>query len=173
MSLDLAATLRRLKPQKVRGPLARRSDDALPFVAEPVGAGPVLLLDTTVYIDTLQGRLPDEVGKLLTLRQLDHSSVALAELAHAFGRLDPAHPGTAGALRAIEAVIAAVPVHRLAAPSVQATVEAGIIAGTVARLRGLAKTDRQPLFNDAALFLQALEGGSTLLTRNIADLDLL
>jgi hypothetical protein len=56
-------------------------------------------------------------------------------------------------------------------PSVEAVVEAGIVTGAVARLRGLPKADRQPLFNDACLFLQALENGLHLLSRNIGDMD--
>ena len=46
-------------------------------------------------------------------------------------------------------------------------------AGVIARLRGLPKTDRQPFMNDATLFLQALESGFTLVSRNISDMDLI
>jgi hypothetical protein len=45
--------------------------------------------------------------------------------------------------------------------------QAGIVTGLIARLRGLSKADRQPLLNDAMLFLQALENGCCLLTRDI------
>lgn len=72
MSFDLAASLRRLKPEKKTDPLRRRGDDALPFVADGATVGPPLLLDTTVYIDTLQDRLPEEVADLLRLRRIDH-----------------------------------------------------------------------------------------------------
>lgn len=173
MSFDLAASLRRLKPEKKTDPLRRRGDDALPFVADGATVGPPLLLDTTVYIDTLQDRLPEEVADLLRLRRIDHSSFGVAELAFAFGRLDPSHAGTPDALRSLHEAIDAIPDHRLAAPSVQAVVEAGLLSGTVARLRRLRDDGRQPLFNDAVLLLQAYEQGGTLLSRNIADLDVL
>lgn len=173
MSFDIAATLRRLKPEKRIGPLARRDDSHLTFVGPTVTAGPPLLLDTTVYIDALQDRLPPEVMELLRIRQINHSAVAIAEMAHVLGRLDPTHPGTASVSQAVQSSIAIVPAHRLRAPSVEAMAEAGILTGMHARLCGLPKTDQQPLLNDAQLFLQALEQGCHLLTRNVRDMDLL
>jgi hypothetical protein len=61
--------------------------------------GKELLLDTCVYIDVLQGRTPVAVDALLQVRTLNHLSVCVAELVHAFGRLDPRHPGTATMLK--------------------------------------------------------------------------
>lgn len=173
MSLDLAAALRRLKPEKRTAPLARRPDRDLPFVDDEVEAGPPLLLDTTVYIDVLQGRAPPRVGALLRVRQVNHSAIAVGELAHLLGRLDPGHPGTSAVLAEIRTTIEDVPQHRLSAPSTQALVEAGIVTGTAARLRSLRREDRQPFLNDACLFLHALETGSVLLSRNVGDMDLI
>jgi predicted nucleic acid-binding protein len=173
LSFDLAASLRRLKPRKRTESLARRDDGDLDFVGRAVAAGPALLLDTNVYIDAFQGRLPGEVKELIAIRQLNHSSIAAAELAHAFGRLDPRHSHTGPALATVQAVLEAIPPHRLRAPSIEATVEAGIVTGLVARLRGLPKTERQPLLNDALLFLQAQENGFCLLTRDVGDMDLI
>lgn len=171
MSFDVASTLRRLKPQKRIGALSRRPDSDLSFVDANLSAGAGLLLDTTVYIDVLQNRLPAEVKALLSVREVNHSSIAVAELGHAFGRLDPSHPDTPAALMEIQGVIEDIPDHRLTGPSVQAVIEAGILTGAIARSRGLAKSDRQPLFNDACMFLQALESGLHLLSRNVADMD--
>lgn len=173
MAFDLAAALRRLKPGKRTTALARRHDAALPFVDRAPSAGLPLLLDTTVYIDVLTGRAPSEVKALLRIRQINHSSIVLGELTHLFGRLDPADPGTGAVLAEIAATIDDIPAHRLSPPSVQAFAEAGIVTGIIARLRGLPKVDRQPLMNDATLFLQALEGGAVLLSRNIGDMDLI
>ncbi|MEH3159068.1 MAG: hypothetical protein PGN08_09120 [Sphingomonas taxi] len=173
MAFDLAASLRRLKPDKRTAPLALRPDTALPFVGDEALGGPPLLLDTTVYIDVLQGRAPAAVKDLLRVRQIHHSAVALGELTHAFGRLDPGHAGSNAAWSAIAATIADIPAHRLAAPGIGAFADAGIVTGIIARLRGLAKADRQPLMNDALLFLQALDSGCTLLSRNIGDMDLI
>lgn len=65
MSFDVAASARRLKPQRATQPLARRPDARLNFVPAEPGPGPELLLDTCVYIDVLQGRTPAQVDDLL------------------------------------------------------------------------------------------------------------
>jgi len=171
LAFDLAATLRRLKPAKRVAPLTRRADNELQFVGETIVSGPGLLLDTSVYIDVLQGRAPRAVKDLLLAREVNHSSVALAELVHLFGRLDPSHKDTASVLAPIGAAIAEIRPHRLTAPTIQALAEAGIVTGMIARLTDLPKVDRQPMLNDATMFMQALENGFTMLTRNISDMD--
>lgn len=173
MSFDVAAALRRLKPEKQTGSLQRRDDDELLFAPAQAVAGPPLLLDTTVYIDSLQGRLPAAVGELLKVRQIHHSAVALAELTHVLGRLDPSHPKTAATKKSVQGTIMAIPEHRLQAPNVSIMGEAGILTGLFARRQGLSKEGAQALLNDAMLFLQALSSGCHLLTRNISDMDYL
>lgn len=173
MSFDLAASLRRLKPEKRTRPLVRRPDDDLAFVGWDWSGGSPLMLDTSVYIDILQGRAPPAVEELVRERQPNHSSVAVSELTHLFGRLDPAHPGTKAVLGEVRGVLDDIPARRLSTPSVRAVAEAGIVTGILARLTGLPRTDRQPLLNDATLFLQALEEGATLMSGNIADMDLI
>ena len=173
MTLDLASALRRPKPEKRTSPLARRLDSDLSFIENEPIAGPPLLLDSTVYIDVLQARAPSALEEMLRVRQVNHSSVAVCELVHNFGRLDPDHPGTAAILSPIRRTIDSIPAHRLSSPSIQAVAEAGIVTGIVARLYGLPKTDKQPWLNDAMLFFHALEGGSTLVSRNISDMDLI
>lgn len=172
MAFDLDGTLRRLKPEKRSGSFRRRKDASLPFVTEDTPATP-LLLDTTVYIDRLNDRLPGVVTRLLEKSTVNHSSVAMAELAHPFGRLDANHPNTAETLQVIRAAFALIPPHRIGTPSAQAAIEAGIVTGIIARRTNLPKEDRQPMLNDATLLLHALETGAALLTRNISDLDLI
>ncbi len=173
MSFDIAASLRRLKPHKQTAPLRRRSDSDLLFADQLDPVGSPLQLDTTVYIDALQDRLPDAAVALLRVRQINHSSVAVAELSHLLGRLDPAHRGTAKISAAIARTIASIPAHRLLVPSVTVAAEAGILTGLYARLQGVQRQHRLALLNDAQLFLQALAEGFTLLSRNIADMDYL
>jgi predicted nucleic acid-binding protein len=160
-----------LKPEKRIRPLVRRADDALPFVDQQQNAGPPLLLDTTVYVDVLQGRAPASLDALLRVRQINHSSVALSELTHLFGRLDPANPQTKSILAQIKGTIDDIPQHRLSAPSVQAMASAGVVAGVIARLRGLTKADHQFFLNDACMVFHAIESGSILVSRNIVDMD--
>lgn len=93
--------------------------------------------------------------------------MALAELTHLFGRLDPKHPGTAPALRELTAIVADIPERRLSTPSLQAFGNAGMLAGLAARLSG--RPHGQAALNDALLHLQAAEGGWMLVTRNAGD----
>lgn len=129
-----------------------------------------MLLDTCVYLDVLQGRTPPQVDDLLRLRIVNHSTVALAELTHLFGRLDPAHAGTRSVLATIGEVIDDIPPHRLTAPGERAFGEAGMLAGVAARLGG--RPAGVATLNDALLFLQARETGCALLTGNVADFDI-
>lgn len=171
MSFDLARALRRIKPQRTAVAIRRRPLEALPVVESPVTAGAELLLDTCVYIDVLQGRTPARVDELLEARTVNHSTICLAEITHLFGRLDPAHSGTKGVLREVQRTISDIPDHRLSSPSVTAMGEAGMLAGLVSRLVGIQRNDRPLLLNDASIYLQALERGWTVLTRNIRDFD--
>jgi predicted nucleic acid-binding protein len=171
LSFDLARALRRIKPQRTVGSMQRRRTTDLPLVQTPIAAGAELLLDTGVYIDVLQGRTPANVDDLLEARILNHSTVCLAELTHLFGRLDPAHASTRTVLREIRRTIEGIPSHRLSAPSTTAMGEAGMLAGLVARLSGIDRGEDASLLNDANLYLQALERGWILLTRNAHDFD--
>jgi len=169
LSFDVAASLRRLQPQRTAFSLKHHRDTELLFVTDSLGPGPELLLDTCVYIDSLQGRTPAEVDRLLTLRTVNHSSVALAELTHFFGRLDPRHPETKASLESLRGTLNDIPPHRLTAPSIRACGEAGMLAGLTARITG--RAHGPDLLNDTALLLQAGETGTVLLTRNIRDFD--
>lgn len=127
------------------------------------------MLDTSVYIDVLQGRTSVDVDRMLQTRIVNHSTVALSELTHLIGALDPGHPGTAGVLRTLGQTLDELPAHRLSAPSTRAFGEAGMLAGLVARLTGQGKTTA--LLNDAMIFLHAAETGCDLLTGNVRDFD--
>jgi predicted nucleic acid-binding protein len=171
LSFDLKASLRRLKPGRRTTPLVRRSDDALPFVSATAAGGPELLLDTCVYIDILQRRAPEELKSLLATRLCNHSGIVLAELTHLFGRLDPRDDRTARVLAEISGVISAMPAHRLSPPSLRVLGEAGILAALAMRLAGIERGREQALLNDATVYLQAVEQGQTVLTRNVREFD--
>jgi predicted nucleic acid-binding protein len=171
LNFDLIKSLRRLKPSRRTVGLARRPDKDVPFVLEQTLRGPALLLDTCVYIDVLQHHAPGSVRRLMRIRPVNHSSIALAELTHLFGRLDPRDERTDKMLGKILRMITALPLHRSRAPSVRATGEAGILAGLAARLGGIESGREQALLNDAMLYLQAIEQGQVVLTRNIREFD--
>jgi predicted nucleic acid-binding protein len=134
---------------------------------------PKLLLDTTVYIDALQGRIPDNIEIALRTASLWHSSVTEAELAALAGLLDPAHPETASAIAKVAASIELRPAHRIITPDRDAWREAGILAGLLSRLQHYAKNERRKELNDALIFLTAAMNGCAVLTRNVSEFDLL
>ena len=63
------------------------------------------------------------------------------------------------------------PSHRLSPPSLNAQGEAGILGGLVVRLAGIELGGEQALLNDAILYLQGVEQGQMVLTRNVREFD--
>lgn len=175
MAFDLGSALHSLKPQRRTGGLERRPDSALSWAGDQPPVGGTLLLDTSVYLDVLQGRTPEVVDDLLTYRLCHHSAVCLAELSHAFGRLDPAHPTTKPVLKVVADTIEDIPAHRLHAPDATAWGRAGMLAGLLFRLSHLPKGEghERRFLNDALIFHQAGLLGATVLTGNVRNFDCL
>jgi len=169
---DFAAALRwaRFDPGTT---LARRPDDELSFVGDAATAGPELLLDTCVYIDGLQARAPSVVADLLKIRHANHSTVAIQELMHTVGVLDPKHPGTRMAVKQIGAVLEGMPSHRVFEPGAETAGRAAFLSGMLCRLQGYQKGNKHRALQDCILFLQAQKAGFTVLTANVADFDYL
>ncbi|WP_137934509.1 type II toxin-antitoxin system VapC family toxin [Mesorhizobium comanense] len=173
MAFDLRSALRSLKPQRRTAGLERRPESALSWAGDEPAVGGALLLDTSVYLDVLQGRTPEAVDELLTYRLCHHSAVCLAELSHVFGRLDPAHPTTKSILKVVADTIEDIPGHRLHAPDATAWGRAGMLAGLLFRLSRLPKGEghERRFLNDALTFHQTGPLGATVLTANIRDFD--
>ena len=169
---DVAAALRwaRFDP---RATLARRPDTALPFASVAELAGQPLLLDTCVYIDQMQGRAPPLVEQLIDTRQVNHSTVAIQELMHVVGVLDPDDPRTPAVVAAVTSQIRAMPAHRTFTPDAEVLGRAALLAGILSRLQGYARDARLKALQDCVLFLQARKLGFAVLTANLAELDLL
>jgi hypothetical protein len=175
LSFDLGRSERAIMPQQAGRPLTPRAERELRWAENEPKTGAPLLIDTTVYLDTLQGRTSAAVDDLLRYRSIFHSAVCLAELTHAFGRLDPAHPSTKRALAAITGAIEDIPRHRLFAPDLDTWGKAGVLAGKALRLGRITPDQGQErkLLNDSLLFLQARKVGAAILTRNQHDFDVL
>jgi predicted nucleic acid-binding protein len=159
-----------------RGPstrLVRRDENLLPFVCEQAEAGSSLLLDTCVYIDQLQEKIPSTIADLIAVRQVNHSAVAVQELMYAVGALDPADPRSGPVVDQIGRMIEGMPRHRLHTPDTEVLAKAAVYAGMLSRNQNYARDDRRRALNDCVLFLQAVKLGCTVLTRNIKDFDLL
>jgi len=174
LSFDLKTSERALKPQQARGPLRPRAAKELRWAGDEPKTGRPLLIETTVYIDTLQGRTTAAVDDLLRYGSIFHSAVCLAELTHAFGRLAPAHASTKGALATIGGTIHDIPRHRLFAPDTDTWGKAGMLAGKALRLGRIPRGQGQErkLLNDSLIYLQASKIGAAILTRNVRDFDL-
>jgi predicted nucleic acid-binding protein len=166
-------SLRRLKPEKHTAQLVSRDRSELSFLGQLRRPFPKLLLDTTVYIDELQGRLPQDVEVSLRLAELWHSTVTEAELTALAGLLNPTHPETPHIVEQVLASVERRPSHRTLNPDREIWREAGILAGLLARLQHYGKNERRRALNDALLFLSASKHGCSVLTRNISDFDFL
>jgi predicted nucleic acid-binding protein len=170
---DAAAARRwaaRLDPGRT---LARRADAALPFAGVDDLAGQPLLLDTCVYIDQMQGRAPKLVEQLIDTRQVNHSAVAIQELMHTVGALDPADRRTPAVVQTVCGLVEAMPEHRIFPPDADVLGRAALLAGLLSRLQGYARDARLNALQDCVLFLQAQKLGFIVLTANLAEFDLL
>lgn len=170
MKVDLRRSLRRIKPEKWTGSLAPRTASYLDFVdaAEPFGLP--LLLDTCVYLDALEARLPVAAKELIKSRPVRHVSVVLGELTHFFGRLPPS-PANAAVLEKLRSALEIIDPRQLNTPTAGVSVEAGILCGLVFRLGGFQVGQEVAALNDATIYLHALDRGLTVLTRNHNDFD--
>jgi hypothetical protein len=156
-----------------RRTLSRRSDRELPFVHEEGLGGPPILLDTCVYIDQMQGRAPAILERFIATRQTNHSTVAIQELMHTVGVLNPADSRTFAAISEIGRHIGAMPPHRVFAPEPDVLGRAALLSGILCRLQGYSADHRLRALQDCVLFLQAQKLGFTALTANLSDFDYL
>ena len=171
-SAEVRRTLRRLRPAERRTKLEYRDHSQLPFI-EQLGLVPKLMLDTTVYIDELQGRLPRDVEISLRATSVWHSTVTECELSALAGLLAPDHPDSARVIEQVTKTIERRPSHRIVNPDRETWCEAGVIAGLLARLQQYGKAEQRRILNDALIFLSATKAGLAVLTRNVSDYDLL
>jgi hypothetical protein len=168
--LDAARRWARFDPPKT---LARRGDGELPFVDAILIGGQGLLLDTCVYIDQMQDRSPKVLDDLIAQRQVNHSTVAIQELMHAVGVLNPTNVRTAGVIAEIGKQIKAMPPHRIFAPDIEVLGRAALLSGILCRLQGYEKDGKLRALQDCVLFLQAQKLGLAVLTANVGDYDIL
>jgi predicted nucleic acid-binding protein len=168
---EIAAILRRNDPTRWNSSIPRRPPAQLSFNVAELSRDTPFLLDTTVYIDSFQGRLPEAIEKLLVGSVIFHCAVARAEIALSIGQLDPRDPRTPNRRALLEAVLDRMRPGRRLAPSERAWTEAAILAGILSRTQGLRAERRRELLNDALLLMTARERGLTLISRNVADMD--
>lgn len=154
-----------------RRTLDRRPDAKLPFIDDESSAGGALLLDTCVYIDQVQGHSPAAVDDVIAARQSHHSTIALQELMHTVGVLDPKDRRTATAVAEIRGLILSMLPHRIFTPDSDTLGRAALLAGMICRLQGYGADRRFRALADCVIFLQAQKLGLTVLTANVGDFD--
>jgi predicted nucleic acid-binding protein len=167
---DDAIRWSRFDPQRA---LSRRDDRDLPFLQEEALGGPPTLLDTCVYIDQMQGRAPPILERLIATRQTNHSTVAIQELMHSVGVLNPKDTRTAAAIAEIRRQINAMRPYRVFAPEADVLGKAALLSGILCRLQRYAADYRLRALQDCILFLQAQKLGCTVITANLSDFDYL
>jgi hypothetical protein len=170
---DVQLIIARNDPGRWPRPLTHRPKADLPFDPFQVSAGIPLLFDATVYIDQLKGQLPTSIVNLMASRIILHGAPALAELAVTIGALDPTDRRTQATLTPIVEMLTRINPSRIIAPSYEVWLEAAMLAGILARTQAIPKQARRKFLNDVLLFLQAVDTGSVLVSRNSRDLDLL
>ena len=120
----------------------------------------------------MQGRAPAPVERLIDIRQVNHSTVAIQEMMHTIGVLDPEHPRTARVINAVTRQIQAMTDHRVFTPDADVLGRAALLAGILSRVQRYARDTRLKALQDCTLFVQAQKLGFTVLTANLAEFDL-
>ena len=133
----------------------------------------MLVPDTNVYIMSAAGTLPEAARLLLERSLLFHCSVCLAELATGVANFDPSSSGWRSLRDHYAALFDAVPDSRLLTPDHQVWIEAGVIAGTLARAQNFQRDQRKECLNDALISLTAAKAGLPVLTANRDEFDLI
>ncbi len=174
-TIDLAALIRRRKPERRLGQIAAR-DRAELLTAEDVAelSGRFQVVpDTTVYIHAASGRLPAAAREILRRGLSWHCSVCLSELATGVANRSPRAPDWAAARDYFAGLFDSIPGTRVLTPDMQIWIDAGLLAGVLARTQGLQRHQRKEMLNDALILLTAARRGLPVMTANRAQFDLL
>jgi predicted nucleic acid-binding protein len=175
LSIDLDALLRRRKPERRGTALAQRPLDAL-LAAESVADQPGRLSyvpDTTVYIHQASGRLPSGARRLIERGLAFHCTVCLSELTVGLGHRNPEVAGYKDAREHFIELFESIPTSRVLQPDPTTFVDAGLIAGVLARVQTFQAAQRKQCLNDALIYLTAARAGYPVLTENRAEFDLI
>jgi predicted nucleic acid-binding protein len=174
LTTSLRVALRRHKPDRRREQVKLRPRADLVGVTDvPLAGRPTLLVDTNVYVMAAAGTLPPATAALIERALLFHCSVCLAELATGVANADPTGSKWQAIRDHYAALIDAIPETRLIAPDSQTWLEAGTIAGMLARTQGFQAHQRKECLNDALIFLSAAKAGLPVLTANRDEFDLI
>jgi predicted nucleic acid-binding protein len=174
LTIDLAAPLRRIKPERRLAQLRPRLPNELVSATDIAGIGRApLLLDTNVYIMSAAGRLSEPAADLVDRGLLFHCSVCIGELATGLANADPTRPEWRAMRAHYRDLIATFPSTRVLEPDGEIWAEAGLIAGSLARTQHFQRHQRKECLNDALIYLTAAKAGLSVLTANRDEFDLI
>ena len=175
MTIDLKAALRRIKPDKSLAQITARPRHALNAADDFASSNKrsPILVDTNVYIYIAEGMLPPSARRLVERGLLFHCSVCLAELTVGVANADPSRAGWKELRDYYSGIAAAIPPSRLITPDADIWVEAGLVAGTLARTQNYQRHQRKECLNDALILLTAAKAGLPVMTANRDEFDLI
>lgn len=131
------------------------------------------MLDSSVYINQMQARAPAILLDLIKQRHVNHSTIAIQELMHTVGALDPADKRTPGVISEIRKQIQAMPEHRIFVPDADVLGRAALLSGMLCRIQSYSNDRRLRALHDCVLFVQAQKLGLVVLTANVSDYDIM
>lgn len=174
MGVDLAALVRRYKPEQRQQTLRYRKRTDLPAFADlDARSDPDVMLDTNIYIFAAAGRLSTQIKATLESVLQHHCTVCLGEIAVGLANRDVTSATWRGEREYWEGLFARLPKSRTYTPDAEIWSAAGILAGTLARVQRFQPHQRKDALNDALIYLTALKRGVPVLTDNAKDFDML
>ena len=157
MSVDLAALIRRHKPeQRLQALRYRKRADLPSFSGLDVRSHAGLLLDTNIYIFAAAGTLATRHKARLEMVLQHHCTVCLGEIAVGLANRDVTAATWPSERRYWQNLFDRLPRNRTHAPDAETWSAAGILAGILARLQGFQPHQRKDALNDALIYLTAL-----------------
>jgi predicted nucleic acid-binding protein len=165
-AVDLGETLRRIKPEKRTARMRTRPAGARVMASAMPIRRTVLVPDTCAYIHAASGSLPPPAKALLESAIQYHAATALGEIAAGIGNMPPTRQDYAAVREHYSKLMAMIPGGRVLVPSERDWVEAGLLAGAVARCQNFQPRQRKELLNDALIYVCAAKAGLAVLTND-------
>jgi hypothetical protein len=171
-AVDLADALRSIKPEKRTEQMTVRPVGARVMASSVPIRSTVLVPDTCAYIHAAGGNLPPPAKALLGAAIQYHAAASLGEIAAGIGNMSSTRRDYVAVRQHYSNLMAAIPAGRVLVSNERDWIEAGLLAGAVARCQNFQPLQRKELLNDALIYVCATRSGLPILT-NDDDFDLL
>jgi hypothetical protein len=171
-AVDLAGALRSIKPEKRTGQMTVRPVETRVMASSVPIRPTVLVPDTCVYIHAAGGNLPSPAKAFLGAAIQYHAAASLGEIAAGIGNMSATRRDYVDVRNHYSNLLAAIPAGRVLVANERDWIEAGLLAGAIARCQNFQPFQRKELLNDALIYVCATGAGLPVLT-NDDDFDLL